>query len=414
MAVQIALLFTLSRLVARLSFSKFHGQQLPALQWAPMKSQAQQAAVLLALRPENDSTDVLISRMSPVAAKDDTRACGLELLETTSPAVQFVLDNVRSAPVKLIVLTFSRPNSLKRLLASLDAADYGMDRPSLRLVIDLPPAGSSNRTNQSHAQVKAVAQAFCWRHGNMTVVHQSSHKQLMGQWLSAWIPTGRADAAVLLEDDLQVSPLFYRWLKNARLKYIGMTGLAGFTLQHQKLLNYKGEHKGLVPPTNPQPYLHLLPGSYGLAPDAAVWTEFLGWVAQRQAEPRFRPYVEGLVTTAWFRSFEKQGRQGTMWTQWFIRFVDERRLYTLYPNTSPEACLVIHWREKGEHFSQSDADSFKRNPGRLVSVWNRLPAFPSSLLYYNWSMLPAGEAHAPLNSTAVSGPLISSFAVPCS
>ena len=292
-------------------------------------------------------------------------------------------------------MTFNRVTSLERLLKSLQAADYAGDKVELRILIDYPSGSATETVRAAWQRTVQRAQSTTWAHGPLQVVQRDSNHGLARQWLAAWTPTSDTDAAVILEDDLEVSPLFYRWLKEARRRYLGMPELAGLTLQKQGLIN-RGGQGGSIPGQLGQPYLTPLPGSWGFAPVAQHWRAFLEWYRDRTAQPGYLPDTPGLVTWGWYQDFHRRGLGHTMWTQWFIKYADEHKLYTLYPNVPGQSTLVVHWREAGEHFSEADAAAYRRNPERPATSWQALAAWPAAALNkYSWGMVLEGTAAAP-------------------
>ena len=149
------------------------------------------------------------------------------------------------------VLSFTRADSLDRLLQSLTAADYGADRVHLDISIDKlsPPTDGSPRHNTSvyeaernaHARVVNVSSRFEWPHGTKQWRIHDTHVGLVGQWLNAWLPAAHDDSTfvVVLEDDMEVSPVYYQWLKALICKYYFDPqqfdpNLYGISLQNQR------------------------------------------------------------------------------------------------------------------------------------------------------------------------------------
>jgi hypothetical protein len=58
------------------------------------------------------------------------------------------------------------------------------------------------------------------------------HVGLYGQWMGLWQPTEETkEMAVIFEDDLTVSPFFYRYLKNVHAKYGSVPYINSYALQ---------------------------------------------------------------------------------------------------------------------------------------------------------------------------------------
>ena len=60
---------------------------------------------------------------------------------------------------------------------------------------------------------------FGWAHGNVFPHHRIAHAGLMTAVVDSWYPQGNDTYGLLLEDDVEVSPLFYAWAKLSLLRY---------------------------------------------------------------------------------------------------------------------------------------------------------------------------------------------------
>lgn len=120
--------------------------------------------------------------------------------------------------VTLKVLAFNRTASLLRLLSSLRSAYYDGDEVDLEIFVDhMPPSAPLAEDGKDvTAMVLTMADAFKWPHGSKRIVFQAQHLHIRDQWLSAWYPSSetvsRREFAVFLEDDLEVSIFYYRFL----------------------------------------------------------------------------------------------------------------------------------------------------------------------------------------------------------
>ena len=131
-------------------------------------------------------------------------------------------------PIRLVVLACNKPAALTSLLANLravgEAGGFVGHNVSLTLSLDVPRGATS-----AADAVAALAQNFSWAHGPKAVVRQPQHVGILGQWLSV-APASDDDWAVVLEDDLALSPCFYRHLLAQRRTYGGRRDVAGVTL----------------------------------------------------------------------------------------------------------------------------------------------------------------------------------------
>lgn len=60
---------------------------------------------------------------------------------------------------------------------------------------------------------------FEWRFGEKLVHYRTGNAGLQGQWLEAWWPSSDHEFAFVVEDDLEVSPLYYGFLESVIRSY---------------------------------------------------------------------------------------------------------------------------------------------------------------------------------------------------
>lgn len=60
---------------------------------------------------------------------------------------------------------------------------------------------------------------FEWRYGEKLVHYRTGNAGLQGQWLEAWWPSSDHEFAFVVEDDLEVSPLYYGFLERVIRDY---------------------------------------------------------------------------------------------------------------------------------------------------------------------------------------------------
>lgn len=251
--------------------------------------------------------------------------------------------------LRVIVMTMNRVGALQRLLDSLATAHYAGDRVDVDIWVDRP-AGPGGELD---AAVVAASHAWKWRHGVKTVRERPTHGGLFAQWLTTWnVTESTREAALILEDDLEVSPHFWVWLKGARAAYGGRPDVGGYTTQRATLRPRTNKAAGavgpLVVPDSHPVYLYKLVGSWGFSPSRDHWLRFLSWFAAAEADPSFRPYVKNVVMTDWYK---RQEGQGTMWTMWYVRWCEDNDIYTVYANLPGGKTLASNWRESGLHYT---------------------------------------------------------------
>ena len=272
--------------------------------------------------------------------------------------------------LRIIILTYKRPNALTKCLQSLSEADYVGDRVDVDIWID------RNKENVLDMETYKVASSFRWRHGNVTVHPHPVHVGIYGQWLSTWLPNNRTPAeenAVFVEDDIIVSKSFYIWLKTMHTMYAGRNDVSGFALQG-KILVMSGWLSGslLSVPKHHTVFMYRIFGTWGFSPNRRVWTGFLDWYNQQKTNTSFQPYIPNILPTAWYKSLKASKRGDSMWSIWFLYYTYIKKLYCVYPNFK-DGVLVVNKELPGLHYS---TDRKISTNGLLQNLRNKSRKYP--------------------------------------
>jgi len=297
-------------------------------------------------------------------AQLDSRVLGSAVAAGVA-TIQAYVQHGAAQKMQIHVLGKDRAASLRRLLVSLEETDYAGDAVDVHIHID---------HSSANAESVAVARAFVFSWGNVTCSVSSSARGLRGAWVQAWDPAV-GERAVILEDDIQLSPRWYVWLKEAWQSYGHRPDLAGISLQRQTLVP-QTPHRQREVVNEHVPFLYALVGSIGFSPHWRHWRAFVTWMASVDAET-VNVQTPGLVTSEWFDRLDRR----QVWTQYFIWYCREHGLYTLYVNLPDRKTLAAHMREKGQHYSGHDGRDFD------VATGVRLD-FPAQLTRYGWDGMP--------------------------
>lgn len=285
-----------------------------------------------------------------------------------SPWSDSLLREERTPLFAITILTMNRMASLRRLLVSLEGSDY--DGDSVKLVIKVDYSDSQD-------EVVDMATAFVFSHGLKTVEAAPTHMGLRGAWFEAWTPRDSIQHGIILEDDVEVSPRWYVWLRAAWAAYGGHTDIAGVSLQRQTFVAKEPHSWDAEIVNDHQPFLYLLVGSYGFSPNPIHWKRFITWVHSIDLAT-YDVSIPGLRTSDWWKS----GRTGHNWTQYFIYYCNIHDVYNLYVNLPNNETLVAHHREKGEHQTTTLGRDFD------LAVQVDL-SFPKTLVKYGWDGKPS-------------------------
>lgn len=111
--------------------------------------------------------------------------------------------------VQVTVITNDRPGSLARLFKSMKQALYFGDTLDLRI----------NLEQDADPRTHKLVEMFRWEHGATFVSHRVVHGGLLPAVVESWYPHSNNSYGLLLEDDVELSPLFYAWVKMTLLRY---------------------------------------------------------------------------------------------------------------------------------------------------------------------------------------------------
>ncbi|XP_024012625.1 uncharacterized protein LOC18017290 isoform X2 [Eutrema salsugineum] len=225
------------------------------------------------------------------------------------------------------VLTFNRLHSLSRCLRSLAAAEYGVagdtGRIHLHVYIDhfsLAREDKSVEANlKSAREILEFVDGFEWRFGEKSVHYRTDNAGLQRQWLEAWWPSSDHEFAFVVEDDLEVSPLYYGFLERVIRDYYYDTSnfnpsIYGASLQRPRLVPGKHGNKLYVDPKT-NVFLYQLVGTWGQLLFPKPWKEFRLWYDEHKSNGK-KPFLDGMVTNGWYKRIGER-----IWTPWFIKFI---------------------------------------------------------------------------------------------
>lgn len=254
--------------------------------------------------------------------------------------------------LRIIVVVYNRPQSLERLLNSLNEAHYFKHNVELEVWID-----RSKKDGSIHNATYYAASKFKFLHGKYKVCNHTKHVGIYGQWIDTWNPAPDSkEIAVILEDDLTVSKHFYLWLINVHRKYDDRTDLAGYALQGRSM-KHGGAAGNLRGPDKDVCFMYPILGTWGYSPHHKNWLRFVEWYKNVSKDPSFQPLVPGILPSQWWQVFQKQGKTDGMWSMWHIYHAWNNKLWTLYPNLEDSRGLTISWKEAGLHYKKGDTSA---------------------------------------------------------
>ncbi|GFZ17889.1 glycosyltransferase family protein 2 [Actinidia rufa] len=249
--------------------------------------------------------------------------------------------------VSVNIVTQNRVHSLARLLKSLANAYYLGDEIPISFNMD---------TLVDEATLRLI-NSFNWPHGPKTIRRRIIQGGLIQAISESWYPSSNDDYGLLLEDDIEVSPYYYLWIKYALLAYhydpqVSLPELASISLYTPRLVEVVKENpkwnateffKQIHPNT---PYLHQLPCSWGAVFFPKQWREFYVYMNMRFTVNTTQNPVQvpKSRTNGWQASWEKL----------LIDMMYLRGYVALYPNFSNQTSLSTNHMERGDHIAGKD------------------------------------------------------------
>lgn len=178
----------------------------------------------------------------------------------------------------IVVPAYNRPHALKRLLASLHAADYP-SAISIPLIISIDP--ENGRPNPA---VREVAEGSAWKRGSKEIILHREHLGVLGNFYSCGALSRQYGSVIFLEDDLVVSPVFYHFTSQALRHFGDDERVAGISLHRYALNGYT--HLPFEPLSDSSDAFFMQVSSIlGQAWSKAQWEEFAQW---RATSPKFQ------------------------------------------------------------------------------------------------------------------------------
>lgn len=246
--------------------------------------------------------------------------------------------------ISINIITQDRATSLARLLKSLKNTFYVGDEVAITFNMD---------TKVDDATIKLV-NSFSWPHGTKTLRRRIVPGGLIRAVSESWYPSSDDDFGLLLEDDIEVSPYYYLWIKYALLAYhydpqVSLPELSSISLYTPRLVEVVKERpkwnaseffKRIHPNT---PYLHQLPCSWGAVFFPKQWREFYVYMNMRFTEnAKDNPVqIPKSRTNGWQAS----------WKKFLIDMMYLRGYVSLYPNFPNQASFSTNHMEPGAHIA---------------------------------------------------------------
>lgn len=232
----------------------------------------------------------------------------------------------------IVVVTYNRTASLKRLLRSLGEAQY-KGRKDIPLIISVDNSGSP--------ETAEAAEAFDWKYGEKRVIRHGERLGLKRHILECGEYTREYGSIIMLEDDLYVSPCFYDYAVRA-LEFtkederIGGVSLYAHRFNVFARLPFEPINDGF------SNWYFQFASSWGQAWTEGQWSGFYSWLKAHDGEAVGDSYLPSDIA-GWGES---------SWLKYADRYLADSDKYFLYPRLS----YTTNFADEGEHASNSVTD----------------------------------------------------------
>ena len=227
----------------------------------------------------------------------------------------------------IAVVAYNRPGSLRRLLASLGAAEYsGSD--DIPLIISIDYSGADDCYN--------VANDFEWRHGPKKVIQHERRLGLINHIYTCGDLAMDYGGVIVLEDDLFVSPAFYEYVCQSYQFYQGEPKVAGIALYSYAFNEFS--NTAFMPLQDGHDnYFAQVPCSCGQFWTDKQWDRFRQFLLSESCGIRENDCLPDRVINRWAKN--------ASWKAYFYKFLVYNNLYVVYPRMS----LTTNFNDMGAH-----------------------------------------------------------------
>ncbi|WP_053069197.1 glycosyltransferase family protein [Bizionia psychrotolerans] len=228
----------------------------------------------------------------------------------------------------IVVVTYNRLASFKRLIGSILNAKYTTDTIPLIISIDY---------HEANLPLIQFANAIVWEHGELVVITHEENIGLKNHILKCGDLVNQYENIIVLEDDLFVSPYFYQYSLDSLRFYENDTQIAGISLySYEKSEGTLDSFKPIY--STYDTYFLQFPSSWGQIWTMCQWHEFITWYDLHKLNTDYRNYLPKYIAD-WPK---------TSWKKYFAAYIVETNKYFVYPKVG----LSTNFGEVGQHYPE--------------------------------------------------------------
>jgi hypothetical protein len=255
----------------------------------------------------------------------------------------------------IIVVTYNRADSLKRLLGSIAMSSYGAVFPDLLISIDY--------SEDFQSEMEAIAEEFEWQ-GKKNIICYSKNLGLKAHIFNCADLTRVYDAVIILEDDLVVSKGFFGYAQKALEACGKQSNIAGISL-YNNTFNETAALPFEAIKTSGDFYLMQVPCSWGQIWTKTQWENFKNWYTNVFKTGDLLVLPEGI------RDWSDHS-----WKKPYILYLIQTNQYFAYPYVS----YSMNLNELGTHIKIKD---YKFLNSLMLSADDRVLILDKNALRYD-------------------------------
>lgn len=240
--------------------------------------------------------------------------------------------------IALVVIAYNRLDSLQRLLQSMENACY--DDDNVNLIISIDKSDSDN--------VECWAGKYQWFHGKYEVIIHQNRLGLRSHILECGCRVVDYDAIIVLEDDITVTPNFYRYAKQCVKFFSHDDRIAGISL-YSFVKNFQSSLPFEPVKSEYDVFFMNIAQSWGQVWMKRQWLDFYDWYTKDPSKIEYAPHL----TCIWHWP-------ESSWLKYHMKYCLEKNKYFVYPYFS----LSTNNSEIGTHTASSET----YNQGKLQAL----------------------------------------------
>ena len=258
----------------------------------------------------------------------------------------------------IVVVGYNRPDSIIRLLESINRATFPFE--DIPLIVSIDECKLSN-------DVEEAAKSVPWIHGSKIIRRFQQRQGLKNHILLCGDLSYEYGAVIILEDDLMVSPSFYQFSYEACNFYNNDCAIAGVSLYSHMWNAYSGTR--FIPSCDGcDVFLGQFSITWGECWTKKQWKSFRLWIEENEQKSLSRADVPP--------SINNWGEQS--WGRLFVYYIVEKDIFYVVPHIS----MTTNFSDLGEHCSKTDTS----HQVRLLRDYKKDYSFKKSELLVKYDL----------------------------